>query len=142
MAESGIWFKGKFIRDGEGLYLETSMPFARAGLEGVSRTLKSNMHDAGVCLKEENNFDMAKKYRIRKLTPKECFRLMGVRDDDIDTILNSGVSNSQQYKMAGNSIVVDVLMGIFKQMLEPDDTTAEILPDEQQLSLFSDIDFC
>jgi site-specific DNA-cytosine methylase len=48
-------------------------------------------------------------YRIRKLTPRECFRLMGVEDKDIDTIQASGVSNSQQYKMAGNSIVVDCL---------------------------------
>ncbi len=49
------------------------------------------------------------KYRIRKLTPRECFRLMGVDDKDIDTIQAAGISNSQQYKMAGNSIVVDVL---------------------------------
>ena len=49
------------------------------------------------------------KYRIRKLTPRECFRLMGVDDKDIDTIQGAGISNSQQYKMAGNSIVVDVL---------------------------------
>lgn len=54
-------------------------------------------------------------YRIRKLTPKECFRLMGVDDKDIDTIQKSGVSNSQQYKMAGNSIVVDVLYHIFRK---------------------------
>lgn len=49
------------------------------------------------------------RYRIRKLTPRECFRLMGVDDKDIDTIQAAGISNSQQYKMAGNSIVVDVL---------------------------------
>jgi site-specific DNA-cytosine methylase len=49
------------------------------------------------------------KYRIRKLTCREVFRLMGVDDKDIDTIQAAGISNSQQYKMAGNSIVVDVL---------------------------------
>ena len=54
-------------------------------------------------------------YRIRKLTPTECFRLMGVDDTDIDKIQASGISNSQQYKMAGNSIVVDVLYHIFRQ---------------------------
>ena len=47
------------------------------------------------------------KYRIRKLTPKECFRLMGLTDEEIKKIQDAGISNSQQYKMAGNSIVVD-----------------------------------
>lgn len=53
--------------------------------------------------------------RIRKLTPREYFRLMGVDEADIDKIQASGISNSQQYKMAGNSIVVDVLYHIFRQ---------------------------
>lgn len=65
-----------------------------------------------------------KKFRIRKLTPRECFRLMGVDDKDIDKIQASGVSNSSQYKLAGNSIVVDVLYHIFRKMFidtkEPD----------------------
>ena len=52
-------------------------------------------------------------YRIRKLTPKECFRLMGVKDEDYDKLT---VSNSQKYKQAGNSIVVDVMMAIFENM--------------------------
>lgn len=64
--------------------------------------------------------NMAKIYRIRKLTPRECFRLMGVSDSDIDKIKASGVSESQQYKMAGNSIVVQVLEGIFTQMFRLD----------------------
>ena len=55
-------------------------------------------------------------FRIRKLTPRECFRLMGMRDDDIDKIQAAGISNTQQYKMAGNSIVVDVLEAIFKNL--------------------------
>ena len=54
-----------------------------------------------------------RRYRIRKLTPRECFRLMGVKDEDSDKVT---VSNSQKYKQAGNSIVVDVLMGIFENM--------------------------
>lgn len=58
-----------------------------------------------------------KKFRIRKLTPKECFRLMGVDDDDIDKMQSSGLSNSAQYKLAGNSIVVDVLYHIFRKLL-------------------------
>lgn len=63
---------------------------------------------------------MAKIYRIRKLTPRECFRLMGVSDADVDKIKAAGVSESQQYKMAGNSIVVQVLEGIFTQMFRKD----------------------
>ena len=55
-------------------------------------------------------------YRIRKLTPRECFRLMGMRDEDIDKIQAAGISNTQQYKMAGNSIVVNVLEVIFKNL--------------------------
>lgn len=57
-----------------------------------------------------------KRYRIRKLTPRECFRLMDVCEADIDKIQASGVSESQQYKMAGNSIVVACMEGIFRNL--------------------------
>ena len=55
-------------------------------------------------------------YRIRKLTPKECWRLMGFTDVEFECAIFSGVSNSQLYKQAGNSIVVNVLEAIFKNM--------------------------
>ena len=55
-------------------------------------------------------------YRIRKLTPRECFRLMGFTDADFDKI--KGISNTQLYKMAGNSIVVNVLEGIFRELFK------------------------
>lgn len=61
---------------------------------------------------------ITQEYRIRKLTPRECWRLMGVRDEQFDKLHD--ISNSQLYKMAGNSIVVDVLMGIFKNMFMPE----------------------
>ena len=54
--------------------------------------------------------------RIRKLTPRECFRLMGVRDKDYDK-LKGKFSDSALYHMSGDSIVVNVLMAIFSQML-------------------------
>ena len=57
-----------------------------------------------------------KKFRIRKLTPRECFRLMGVEDADIDKIQAAGISDTGQYRMAGNSIVVDVLFHLFRKM--------------------------
>jgi DNA (cytosine-5)-methyltransferase 1 len=56
------------------------------------------------------------RYRIRKLTPRECFRLMGVDDADIDKLMNASISNSQLYKCAGNSIVVDVLYHLFRKL--------------------------
>lgn len=59
---------------------------------------------------------VVEKYRIRKLTERECFRLMGVRDKDSDKI-RAAVSKSQCYKLAGNSIVVDVMVRIFDQLL-------------------------
>lgn len=78
---------------------------------------------------ENNNF-INHNYRIRKLTPLEYWRLMGVKDEQFDKLHD--ISNSQLYKLAGNSIVVDVLMGIFKNLLQPDDYT------KGQLNLFGD----
>lgn len=54
-------------------------------------------------------------YRIRKLTPRECYRLMAVPEKDIDKMLEVN-SNTQCYKQAGNSIVVNCLIAIFSQM--------------------------
>ena len=55
-------------------------------------------------------------FKIRKLTPRECFRLMGLNDNEIDKIQSTDLSNSRQYKMAGNSIVINVLEAIFKNL--------------------------
>lgn len=74
-----------------------------------------------------------KKFRIRKLTPRECFRLMGVDDADIDKIQAAGISNSSQYKLAGNSIVVDVLFHLFRKMFIETEPDYEKV---QQLTLF------
>ena len=63
----------------------------------------------------DNNL-LLREFRVRKLTSRECFRLMDVSDGDIDRIQASGVSRSQQYRMAGNSIVVSVLFHIFRKM--------------------------
>ena len=59
--------------------------------------------------------DEASSLRIRKLTPKECFRLMGF-DDESFRRAEAVNSNTQLYKQAGNSIVVDTLMAIFSQI--------------------------
>lgn len=204
---NGLWFKGKFINEGDGVYLGTSDDFFRGGLEGISRCIKASGQDAGVCVRFENlkikdmrDFhrhcrvvyramrrlygkekvqdeclrvfkvffpllhkartsdeygfnDLARErtrkvfeswnpvegseldtllgnilnrmeepftkdefirfcndclvvvMRIRKLTPRECGRLMAVSEKDIDTMLGCGVSKSALYKLYGNSIV-------------------------------------
>jgi DNA (cytosine-5)-methyltransferase 1 len=77
---------------------------------------------------KHNNRVIENNYRIRKLTPRECWRLMGVRDEQFNKLHD--LSNTQLYKLAGNSIVVDVLMGIFKNLLVSDEGT------KGQLTLF------
>lgn len=94
-----------------------------------------------------------KSYAIRKLTPFECFRLMGVRDDVIRTMQSTNaqaaerianykgkgkpedmvVSASQQYKQAGNSICVDVLTAVYQQLWYPKERKPEA-----QTSFFAD----
>ena len=55
-------------------------------------------------------------FRIRKLTPKECFRLMGFDDIDFNRAKESGLSDSRLYKCAGNSVVVNVIEAIFRNL--------------------------
>ena len=64
-------------------------------------------------LKAEKQIDCI---RIRKLTPTECWRLMGWNDEQIAKVKASGISNTQMYKQAGNGIVVTVLEAIFKNL--------------------------
>ena len=99
-------YKDHEYENGDGLYINDSKDFMKDGLKGISRTIKASKHDAGVC---DN-------YRIRKLTPRECLRLMDMDDSDIDKLMAAGISNTQLYKMAGNSIVVNVLYHIFRKM--------------------------
>ena len=75
--------------------------------DGTSNTLTTVQKDNVVCMPN---------YRIRKLTPRECWRLMGFSDEDFDKAKEVN-SDSQLYKQAGNSIVCTVLEEIFKNML-------------------------
>lgn len=61
------------------------------------------------------NSHITTQYRIRKLTPRECGRLMGVSDEDISK-MEAVNSNTQLYKQFGNSIVVDVMCAMFKNL--------------------------
>lgn len=76
---------------------------------GLSSTLAAGTH--GYC-----NNCIQQAYRIRKLTPKECWRLMGYTDKDFEKAAEVN-SNTQLYKQAGNAIVKQVLMAIFSQLL-------------------------
>lgn len=137
MEDKGILFKGHTLHDGDGLYLDTSQEFFRGGLKGISRTIKAESNDAAVCLLQEskekqinNNMEENNENKkgiayneqedsfcqIRKLTPRECFRLQDVDDKDIDKIFDAGISKSQCYKLAGNSITVAPMYFIFENL--------------------------
>lgn len=101
----------KFVEDADGdissVCLNQSQTFGyRPPVKGYSKTLKANTHDIGI----------VNGIRIRKLTPRETFRLMGFSDKDFNAAQNAGISNSQLYKQAGNSIVVDVLYYIYREL--------------------------
>lgn len=100
--------KGYLIaEDGDGIDISRRMKTHRGTVQkNVSQTLTTSGGETQGVLDG---------YTIRKLTPKECFRLQGVKDKDYAKIddLNDGT----KYHLAGDSIVVNVLMAIFKQML-------------------------
>lgn len=75
----------------------------------LSPTLTTNKGE-GIKILQNND------YRIRKLTPLECWRLMGFRDLDYYAAKSIGTSNAQLYKQAGNSIVVTILEAIFRNL--------------------------
>ena len=75
---------------------------------GISANLVAGTHGYA-------NSHITTQYRIRKLTPRECGRLMGVSDEDIDKMAKVN-SNTQLYKQFGNSIVVDVMCAMFRNL--------------------------
>jgi len=91
--------------DGDGVYIQNIKGKRGMVQKGKMQTLKTSP-DTGV----------VDGLRIRKLTPKECFRLMGVKDEDYERIAVNQ-SNASLYHLAGDSIVINVLMAIFKQLL-------------------------
>ena len=133
--------KGYAIAEfGDGVYV--NRPYQKRGVvqKGKIQTLKTSL-DVGVVIAAEQRTDeglrtfvnnnmgtlrttdsggdkriIENNLRIRKITPKECFRLMGVKDEDYQRIA-ANQSNSSLYHLAGDSIVVNVLMAIFKQLL-------------------------
>lgn len=103
---------------------------AKSGISELQTDYDESIGSTLISARPNSIYGLTTNYRIRKLTPRECFRLMGVSEKDIDNIQKSGISKTQQYKMAGNSIVVDVLYYIFKKMFV--DKSCE----DTQLSIF------
>lgn len=104
----------KFV---EPIVIGSTQKHASVNTDGTAPCLTAMMGLGGgnVPMITDNQIDCCG-YRIRKLTPLECFRLMGFSDEEFNRI--KGVSNTQLYKMAGNSIVVNVLEGIFNNLLK------------------------
>ena len=104
--------------------------------DGMANTLTSSVKDNMLAVPELRMEDGClvdkdgKRYRIRKLTPRECFRLMDVKDKDIDKIQQAGIAKTNQYKLAGNSIVVSPMYHIFRKLF------VEKENENQQLELF------
>jgi len=96
--------------DGDGIDISSRMEHHRGNVQKdkIQTLTTSGGNDRGVV-----NSDL----RIRKLTPKECFRLMGVKDEDFDKVTKNQ-SDSSLYHLAGDSIVVNVLMAIFREFLQ------------------------
>jgi DNA (cytosine-5)-methyltransferase 1 len=96
-------------KDGDSINLSYPESTTRRGRVGhqVSQTLQCN-----------DSMGVTDGFRIRKLTPEECWRLMGFSDEDFEKAQNVPTSNTQLYKQAGNSIVVNVLEKIFENLFE------------------------
>ena len=104
--------------------------------DGVSNTLSTSTKDNMLAMPELRMEDgcmvdkEGRKYRIRKLTPTECFRLMDVEDEDIEKMKSAGIAKTNLYKLAGNSICVACMFHIFRKLF------IEKECENQQLELF------
>lgn len=110
----------KYKVSSENLKINRSIACSKTTREGCSRADTSDY----ICLSLNEdaqlniNQDLSD-YKIRKLTERECFWLMGVKDEDFDKI-RKNQSRSKMYHLAGDSIVTTCLMAIFGQMLDVD----------------------
>ena len=112
---------GVFIEK-NGYIPELFNPWNKKEIKDISPTQTSNCgsnFSTSTVLKAEQ-VETDDFLRIRKLTPRECWRLMGWKDEQIDKVIASGISNTQLYKQAGNGIVVNVLEAIFKNLFKND----------------------
>lgn len=94
----------------QGDYVNITFPSSKTKRGRVGRGIAQTL----TC--GDGNAIVTENVRIRKLTPRECLRLMGWKDEQIDKIAAANVSATQQYRQAGNGIVVQVLEFIFKAL--------------------------
>ena len=102
--------------DADGNLRPHRMDKAKSGVSEYQTEKDTSVASTLISARPNNVYGESTDYRIRKLTPRECLRLMDVDDSDIDKLIAAGISNTQLYKMAGNSIVVNVLYHIFRKM--------------------------
>lgn len=86
-------------------------------IDMYNQLVHDEMHTIKTNIDKGNMTAVTQNLRIRKLTPKECFRLMGIKDEDFEKVAKNQ-SNASLYHLAGDSIVVAVLVAIFGQMLD------------------------
>ena len=99
---------------GDGVNISGRMKYQRGNVQKeMTQTLMANGSERGVVTPD---------MRIRKLTPRECWRLMGFGDEDFDKAKAVPTSDTQLYKQAGNSIVVNVLEAVFKNLFKVEKT--------------------
>ena len=99
--------------DKNGYIPEMFNPYNASEVKDIAPTQTSN---CGGSASSATVYKKNSEFKIRKLTPKECWRLMGFSDQDFNKAQTTGLSNTQLYKQAGNSIVVPVLEEIFKNL--------------------------
>ena len=110
--------------DGEpsGVITNRSQTFGyRPPMKGLSKCLRAEANDAGVV---EN-------FRVRKLTPNECWKLMGLTEEDCINAKNIGVADSQLYKQAGNGIVTNCVELLAEHLYKAQYDNAYICTDER-----------
>lgn len=116
---------------------------AKSGVSELQTEFAESVGSTLTSARPNNVYGDTFPYRIRRLIPRECFRLMDVDDEDYDKIKNyvkghrkNGkpmyISESQQYKLAGNSIVVACMEHIFEQLFFPSGRVTE----PRQLDIF------
>lgn len=96
---------------GDGIYTNRCESKRGVVQRNMIPTLKTSCNDIAVVVKDPNEL-----ISIRRLTPRECWRLMGWNDINIDKVMDGSLSNTQLYKMAGNSIVVNCLKNLFEKV--------------------------
>lgn len=140
-----LLLSGKVKQDMGGQVLDL---YNQMVLQGISPTIKTTIDKSNMTFVTVMNKQIihtspnGKKYaiQIRKFTPRDCYRLMGVRESDIDRLLTrdkSGqliIPKSKQYQLAGNSIVTNCMTAMFEELFFP--TGNSYVEKDGQLSLF------